>query len=261
MAASGSTPADAGPVTFTWDPSKATPVLTHSPAAFSADAVSLTNEIRTTNVNNLVTLQQNFSGTQIERINGFTLGGTAVTAPGLNSAYGLYFEISLAGAFPINTSGTTIGPATYSSLNIKLIADYGHDDGSLVDNALGIGFSNAAGVSNDVVLATGSLLSASLAFNPVTGTRSAHYLTTFQPVATEASFFAAPGFGVNLDIALSTPATDFQVIPVDAMTVLDVGGANGTATGTAQLVPEPASIVLLCAGLLGLTILRRRGTG
>jgi hypothetical protein len=131
----------------------------------------------------------------------------------------------------------------------------------LVDNALGIGFSNAAGVSNDVVLATGSLLSASLAFNPVTGTRSAHYLTTFQPVATEASFVAGPGFGVNLDIALSTPATDFQVIPVDAMTVLDVGGANGTATGTAQLVPEPATIALLGAGLLGLTILRRRGIG
>lgn len=245
------------PVTFTWDPSHATPALTSAPATFSADAVSLTNAIRTTNVNDLSTLRQNFTGTQFEVVNGFTLGGAAVSAPGLNSAYGLYFKIGLAGAFPIGADGKPIGPATYSSLNIQLVADTGHDDGSLVDDAAGIGFSNASGVSNDVVLATGELLSASLALNPGTGTRSAYYVTTFQAVASEASFFAGSSFGVNLDLTLSTPAADFQVIPVDALTVLNLGGAHGTATGTAQLVPEPAAIALLGAGILGLIMVRR----
>ena len=71
---------------------------------------------------------------------------------------------------------------------MQLVADVGYDDGSVVNNSAGIGFSNAAGVTNDVVLATGSLVSASLAVSP-TGTRNAHYVTTLQPVASEAGFF------------------------------------------------------------------------
>ena len=257
LGAVGVAPGAAAAATFTWDPSNAIPALTGSPAAFSADAIATSNYIRTTNVNNLTTLQQNFTGTQFETVNGFTLGGAAVSAPGLNSAYGLYFEISLVGAFPINAGGTTIGPATYSSLNVQLVADVGHDDGSVVANAAGIGFSNVAGVSNDVVLANGSLVSASLGLNPATGTRSAHYVTTFQPVASEAGFFAGPSFPVSLDFSLITPGSDFQVVPVDALTMLDIGGANGTATGTAQLVVEPGSIAMLGMGLLSLVVVWR----
>ncbi len=101
----------AGPITFTWDPSKATPALAAGPAAFSADTMTLTNYLRITNVNNLTTLRQTFSGTHIQTIDGFTLGGASVAAPGLNSSYGLYFRINLAGSFPINASGAVIGPS------------------------------------------------------------------------------------------------------------------------------------------------------
>ena len=78
MAASGSAPADAGPVAFTWDPSKAAPSLTAGPADFSADAMTLTNYLRLTNVTDLTTLRQTFSGTHIQTIDGFTLGGAPV---------------------------------------------------------------------------------------------------------------------------------------------------------------------------------------
>ena len=250
-------PADAGPVTFTWDPSKATPVLTPGPAAFSADAISVTNYIRTTNANNLTTLEQTFSGTQIQTINGFTLDGMSVTAPGLNSSYGLYFQISPAGSFPINGSGAVIGPAVYSLLNMQLVADVGHDDGSVINNQAGIGFSNPAGLTNDVVLATGSLLSASLAISP-TGTRNAHYVTTFQPVASQAAFFAGPRFAVDWEEFLNSPASTFHVFQLDPLTVLNVVGADGASTGTAELVPEPGSLALLCAALGGLFMARRR---
>ncbi len=105
----------AGPITFTWDPSKATPALTAGPAAFTADAMSLTNNLRITNFNDLTTLRQTFSGTHIQTIDGFTLSGVPVTAPGLNSSYGLYFRINLAGSFPINASGVVIGPSVTRS--------------------------------------------------------------------------------------------------------------------------------------------------
>ena len=256
LLASSHMPADAGPVTFTWDPSKAAPSLTAGPAAFSADAMTLTNYLRLTNVTDLTTLRQTFSGTHIQTIDGFTLGGAPVAAPGLNSSYGLYFQIGLVGSFPVNPGGAVIGPAVTSVLNVQLIADVGHDDGGVVNNAAGIGFSNAAGVTNDVVLATGSLVSASLAVSS-TGTRNAHYVTTLQPAASEAGFFVGPGFAADLDIQLNSPLSTFQVTPLDALTTLQVIGADGGSTGVAQLVPEPASIALLAVGLLAVASRRR----
>lgn len=244
-------------VTFIWDPAGASPALIAGPAAFSADAISVTNYIRTTNVNDLATLRQTFSGSQIQTINGFTLGGAPVTAPGLNSSYGLYFRINPAGSFPINAAGAVVGPPVYSLLDMQLVADVGYDDGGVVNNLAGIGFSNAAGVGNDVVLATGSLLSASLGVSP-TGTRNAHYVTTFRPVASEFAFFVQPGFNVNWEEFLNSPASTFQVFRLDPLTVLNVVGADGGSTGTAQLVPEPGALVLMCSALVGLVVARRR---
>ena len=246
----------AGPVAFTWDPSGSTPALTSGPVAFTADTMSLTNYIRATNTNNLTTREQTSVGTQYQTINGFTLGGAAVSAPGLNSTYGLYLRIDFGVLFPINAAGAYVGPGSYQQLDIQLVADFGHDDGSVQVNSAGIGFDNPPGVGNDVVLASGSLLSASLAMNS-NGSRNAHYVTTFQPVAAEAGFFTGTGIGSSLDIILNTAASAFQLVPVDSLTVLNVVGADGNSTGTAQFVPEPASLALLAVGLLGLAGSRR----
>jgi hypothetical protein len=257
LAAGVHSTARAGVATFTWNPGAASPALTAGPAAFTADGIAVTNYIRTANVNDLTTLRQTFSGSQLQTINGFTLGGVSMTAPGLNSSYGLYFHINPAGSFPINASGAVVGPAVYSLLDMQLFADVGRDDGSVVINSTGIGFSNTAGQANDVVLATGSLLSASLAVSP-TGTRNAHYLTTFHPVASQAAFFVGPAFPVDWEEFLNSPASTFQVFPLDPLTVVSVVGADGGSTGTAQLVPEPASLALVCSALGGLIMVRRR---
>ena len=108
----------------------------------------------------------------IQTIDGFTLGGAPVSAPGLNSSYGLYLELFGSGQ-PI------AGAFTFSFLNVALKADVGYDDGTPSSTLAGLAFSNPAGTANDVTLATGTLISASLVFHPDTGVRNAHFTDTF----------------------------------------------------------------------------------
>ena len=244
---------------FTWDPSQAVPDLGGGSGPFTADAMTVKNFIRTTNTNNFTTLRQTFSGDQFQSITGFTLGGSSVVVPGLNSAFGLYIHINPAGSFPINSSGATIGPPTYSTLDVSLIADVGNDDGSLFSNAAGIGFSNPAGEQNDVTLASGQLISAAFGVD-AQGDRSAHYLTTFVPSPAEAGFFVTPNGPVGWEEFLTSPIAAFTVIPVDALTVINAVDGDRGSQGTARLVPEPPSVLLFGSGLLCLGLAWRRNT-
>jgi hypothetical protein len=256
VATCAATPSRADVVSFTWDPAQATPGLVTGPAAFTADGITVSNFIRTTNVNNLTSLQQTFTGDQLQPITGFTLSGAPVNVPGLDSAYGLYFRIDPAGSFPINASGATIGPPTYTKLDLQLVADVGDDNGAVLNTATGIGFSNPGGVSNDVVLATGSLISASLSGNNTIG-RRATYLTSFHPIADEAGFFVGPNETLSWQEFLLSQPQAFSVFPIDSLSYVSVVDGNNGSGGTAQFIPEPATFALL-AGALGLASLVRR---
>lgn len=250
-------PSMAGVVPLTWDPSQAAPGLVAGPAAFTADNIEVLNYLRATHVNDLSSLRQTFTIDQIQPITGFSLGGSPVAAPGLNSAYGLYFQLAPVGFYPINSSGTPIGPPTYTQLNMALVADVNHDNGNVLVNASGIGFSNPAGAANDVILATGSLITASVMLG-ADGVRRAHYLTTFLPDPGQAAFFVAPGFTVSWEEFLQTPAASFSSVPIDALTTINIVNGDLGSHGSAQLIPEPAALGTFAAGLLGLALLRRR---
>ncbi len=80
----------------------------------------------------------------------------------------LYLTVDASG-----TIGTNGAANQYTSLNVTLWADPRNDAGSpSATEADGATFSN--GMANDIVLATGTLVSASMSIDPTTMTRSAY---------------------------------------------------------------------------------------
>jgi hypothetical protein len=227
---------------FTFDPNAASPSLAGAGSAFTANGISLSSYLT-------AVVQPDFAFTtrQLLPVTGFTLDGAPVAAPGLGSSYGLYFDITTAGNQPP-------GSFTYSSISVALKADPGNLDGLPIATASGIDFANtgATGAADDVTLATGSLASATLAFNPATGVRNAHFIETFAIAPGESGFFGTPPLDGSalLDIRLTTNPDTFTLAPE--------GDFINGAFGTAQFVPEPGSMVLLCSAVAGLLIVRRR---
>jgi hypothetical protein len=249
--------ASASAATFTWDPSGAVPSLTAGPAAFTADNVVVTNYLHSVNTNNFATLRQTFAEEFIQPITSFTLHGAAVAVPGLNSSYGLYFAINGTGQFPINGAGAPVGPATFSSLNMSLVADVNHDDGSVSSTPPGIAFSDPAGVLNDVTLATGKLHFAALS-RDAAGVRRAHFIDSFVPSDDQAGFFVDPHISLSWEEFLTTLPAAFAVVAVDPLTTVQMVNGDLGSTGKVGLIPEPGSIALLLTTLVSYGFLGAR---
>jgi hypothetical protein len=91
--------------------------LAEQGSTFTADAIETTTYLAGVAQPNGTTFKQ------ILQITGFRLNGQPVTAPGLNSSYGLYFDIG-------GTTQVSAGVPTHASLNISLHADPGNNDGT-----------------------------------------------------------------------------------------------------------------------------------
>jgi hypothetical protein len=177
----------------------------------------------------------------IDPITGFSFGDASV--PGLNSRFGLYLAV--------DATGTIVaGKTTYTTLDISLMADIGHNDGT-PSATLGtasapgtVAFSNSAGVADDITLGSGSLLSASM-YRDSAGTRHATYLDSFTFAPGVSGFLVLPFMHLQIEELLTTLPSAFAQSAPDPTTGRFEIAVNG-GSGEAHFgVPEPPSVTLL----------------
>lgn len=108
-------------------------------------------------------------------VTGLEYNGQPVTPPEFDKEYGLFLTID---ATAINNPGGTVNH--YTSMNVTLWVDPKNNDGtpSVSENS-DPAFTNA--MSNDIVLATGTLVSGSMSFDPATMIRHADLFESLTP--------------------------------------------------------------------------------
>ena len=241
LAAATSVAAVAAPVPFTWDPSAAYPGLA---GPFTADSISMSDF--------LLNWQAQLNDTFILQINGFSLNGSPVSVPGLGTTFGLYLE---------GTTRVVGTPSVYGPGTISLVLDPTNNDGTpsatvnVAASTGSVGFSNPAGTAEDITLATGSLTHGSFG-TQANGQPGVHFIETYTPAPGEAGFSVSPtGPHTSIEEFLfNTSTSRVQGTFADGSTYVVVNNGIGAAD---LLVPEPASITVLGAGLFALAAFRR----
>jgi hypothetical protein len=169
-------------------------------------------------------------------VTGFENNQKSVTPPGFDKEYGLFLTID-------GTAFGTVagGPAsTFANLNITLWADPLNNDGTpSVSQTSDPAFSN--GMTNDIVLATGTMVSASMSLDPTTMLRTADFVDRMTP--TLAGTVLLEGSikpGALLEVKTTTPPDTFTSYPQSDGSVI-----NTVDGGTATVALDPQGTILL----------------
>ncbi len=258
-------------VSWTWNPAGASPSLNGT--SFTADNIIISDHA-TADIVTTGPSAGNFTEAGVLVAETFYLGGNPVTATGLNSTYSIYATFTASGnqggAFPAPGYSVT-GPIT--SLSYTL---WGNPNGPISVNLTGTGYGTSAGYTitgnsgafalgggtlygpyNSVTIANNDPHKSDTCPNPLNPltcgyTPTANATASLIAASGESGFYVAPTAG-NLNFLQDNFSGNFGVTSFTLLQSGDIGmSINGGGGNITSVVPEPSSVAVFAAGLLGL---------
>jgi hypothetical protein len=271
LAVLGTAPAAASPITFTWNPAATTGGTLSSPLPlapqFTANNLNIADyAMITLGAPNGSGGFNNVTESAILAVTSLSLKSPSLSAPGFTPGQGSGALTAQAGATPyelyfVVTSTSQLSPdglgglaGQFTTLTYQLMGDVG---GNCTFSATAGGPSASCGLDTQLTLATGSL-------NNSVGSNSASINSQNVPSANVAAnivaganaggFFVSPSDLTLIDFSSAFINTsDVTTVVGPGQIVINGGGGNVNIT-----VPEPLTLSLFGAGLLGAGAMRRR---
>jgi hypothetical protein len=241
---------------FTLNPPGSTPPLAGTQVRADNIIISDFSTVRLTGAS--------FSDSGFLAVQNFQLGGTTITAGGLNSTYGLYFDFTGTGTVTSANPATTPTFGQFTSLTYTL---YGYNGPSAT-----FGFNasdtptTSVATGSRIALATGSLLPGSGQSSVGTTPQSPSFNAfaganlSFTPTAAAGSFFTNPSpfYTVAVSSFINSPS-EISAVSGGFANGFRITQGGGSVNFTSP-VPEPETYALFLAGLaaIGWTARRRR---
>jgi hypothetical protein len=175
-------------------------------------------------------------------VTGLQDNGQPVTPPGFDKDYGLYLTVDASGILG-QTTPTPVAEQ-FTSINVTLWADPKNDAGT-ASSTVANGASFSGPTSNDIVLATGTMVSGMMSVDPNTGVRTATDTETLTPTL-EGTILLDGSIkpGGQITENFTTQPDEFQALPQPDGTSVDLvnGGAATVTFSNADGSPATISI-------------------